>query len=61
MPCAQSEATLDVRPGGEFMFGGTVTGAYREVEPPQRLVQDWRFSHWPKGVTSQVRSFADTY
>ena len=52
----QSEAKSDVRPGGVFsMFNGTVSGTYREVEPPGRIVMDWRFNHWPDGVLSKVR------
>ena len=52
----QSEAKSDVRPGGAFsMFNGTVSGTYREVTSPNRIVQDWRFNHWPDGMLSKVR------
>ena len=36
------------------MFNGTVSGTYREVQEPTRIVQDWRFNHWPDGVLSKV-------
>ena len=53
----QSEAKSDLRPGGAFsMFNGTVSGTYREVEAPKRIVQDWRFNHWPEGCLSKARS-----
>ena len=51
----QSEAKSDLRAGGAFsMFNGTVSGTYREVDPPKRIVQDWRFNHWPEGCLSKV-------
>ncbi len=57
----QSEAKSDLRPGGAFsMFNGTVSGTYREVEAPKRIVQDWRFNHWPEGCLSKARQAEDT-
>ena len=51
----QSPATADARPGGAFSwFNGGVTGAFVELEPPRRLVLDWRFSSWPDGCSSRV-------
>lgn len=51
----QSPATADARPGGAFSwFGGGVTGTYVELQPPHRLVLDWRFSSWEDGVAARV-------
>lgn len=51
----QSGATMDLRPGGAFtMFGGSVSGSYVELQPGARIVQLWRFNHWPEGVHSKV-------
>jgi activator of HSP90 ATPase len=50
-----SSAEVDPRPGGKLsMFGGSVEGAFRELDPPRRLELDWRFSSWPDGVLSIV-------
>lgn len=41
--------------GGAFMmFGGSVTGTYEELAPPNKIVQQWRFSSWEEGVSSKV-------
>ncbi len=43
-------------PGGAFsLYGGSVTGRYAEVAPPEQLVQEWRFSSWPDDAVSKVR------
>jgi activator of HSP90 ATPase len=53
--CRQSHATADPRVGGAFsLYGGSVTGTYRELEKPRRLVQEWRFSNWVDGMVSKV-------
>lgn len=50
-----SEAILDPRPGGTFsMFGGSIEGTYRELQPHSLLDMDWRFSSWPDSSTSRV-------
>jgi len=41
--------------GGEFaLLGGNITGAFVELQPFTRIVQDWRLKSWPQGVTSRV-------
>jgi uncharacterized protein YndB with AHSA1/START domain len=54
-------AELDARPGGRYRLvmaspeGRTmaITGTYREVDPPRRLVFTWR---WEAGVPDEVES-----
>ncbi len=42
--------------GGAFsLFGGSVVGKTTELDPPKRIVQDWRFNNWDEGVFSKVR------
>ena len=44
-----SNSTISPVVGGEFsMFNGGVTGQIRELSSPHKIVQDWRFSQWPK-------------
>jgi len=46
---------VDPKVGGSFeMVGGNVHGTFLELEEPQKIVQEWRFKHWPSGVTSKV-------
>ena len=60
------EVELDLRPGGRFRIdvGGdyVITGAYREIAPPERLVFTWA-SPTTKGaetlVTLQLRARGD--
>jgi activator of HSP90 ATPase len=41
--------------GGSFaLMDGAVTGTYKELAPPTRLVLDWRMSSWPAGCSSTV-------
>ncbi|KAI3425185.1 hypothetical protein D9Q98_008954 [Chlorella vulgaris] len=55
MAYSQSPAEAEPRPGGRFMmFGGSVQGVFREVEPNRRLVLDWRFSNWEDDVFSRL-------
>ncbi|KIZ07471.1 Activator heat shock protein ATPase [Monoraphidium neglectum] len=50
-----SPATVDPRPGGAFTwFGGSVEGTFTELEPPRRILMNWRFSSWGEGVASRV-------
>jgi hypothetical protein len=37
------------------MFGGSIEGVHRELVPGKRIVQDWRFTSWPDGVSSTAR------
>ena len=35
--------------GGHFeIFGGNVTGEYKELSEPKKIVQTWRLEQWPK-------------
>lgn len=36
------------------MFGGSVQGVYRELQPFSRLRLDWRFGNWPDNASSKV-------
>jgi hypothetical protein len=36
-------------------------GKYLEVDAPQRLVQEWRFSSWPEGTTSKVGAASSNF
>ena len=36
------------------MFNGGVTGRIRELSPPLKITQDWRFSQWPKDEYSNL-------
>lgn len=43
-------------PGGKFeLFGGNVTGEYKELEEPKSIVQSWRLNQWPAGHFSTLR------
>lgn len=53
----QSDATVSREVGGEFkMFGGSIEGVQRELQPGKLIVQDWRFTTWPDGLYSKARS-----
>lgn len=50
-----SPAEIDARPGGKIsMFGGSVEGTFRSLEPHSKLEMDWRFNSWPEGAVSKV-------
>lgn len=36
------------------MFGGNITGVYKDLVPYERIVQAWRMKHWPEGHYSDV-------
>lgn len=41
--------------GGKFeLFGGNVSGEYKELDAPKKLVQSWRLSQWPEGHYSTL-------
>eukprot|EP00043_Microstomoeca_roanoka_P005258 m.54580 g.54580 ORF g.54580 m.54580 type:complete len:340 (-) comp12880_c2_seq1:287-1306(-) len=51
----QADARIEPKIGGSFsLFGGNVTGVFKDFIPNERLVQAWRFSSWPEGVFSEV-------
>jgi len=46
---------IDPKVGGTFeMFGGNVSGRILTIEEDKKLVQLWRFKHWPEGHYSHV-------
>ena len=46
---------IDPKVGGTFeMFGGNVRGRILTVEEDRKIVQLWRFKHWPEGHYSHV-------
>jgi uncharacterized protein YndB with AHSA1/START domain len=55
-------ADLDVRPGGEYLIvmqppegdGMKLTGTFREIEPPERLVFTWSWKLVWAGATDSV-------
>lgn len=41
--------------GGKFeLFDGNVSGSYTELDPPKKLVQQWRLKQWPEGHFSTL-------
>lgn len=51
----QSEAKIDAKVGGAFsLFGGQVTGIFKELVPHERIVMAWRFKEWVEGHYSEV-------
>jgi uncharacterized protein YndB with AHSA1/START domain len=58
---------MDVRPGGAWRYvmrssDGSETGfrgTYREVTPPERLVQTWEWEGMPGHVSVETATFAD--
>lgn len=50
-----SPAKIEARPGGEFSwFGGSVAGRFKELQPNEKIVMDWRFNNWVEGCYSEV-------
>jgi len=50
-----SPAEIEARSGGKFsMFGGSIEGTFRELQAPNLIDMDWRFSSWPDGAISRV-------
>ena len=48
-------ADITAVPGGRFSaYDGYITGSFLEIKPPSLIVQKWRASDWPEGVTSRV-------
>ena len=48
-------AEIDAVAGGRFsVYGGYITGTFRKIVPDKLIVQDWRTSDWPKGISSLV-------
>lgn len=52
----QSDCKIDPKVGGKFStFSGNVQGVFKELVPYERIVQAWRFKHWPENHYSEVR------
>ncbi|GBP80662.1 Activator of 90 kDa heat shock protein ATPase homolog 1 [Eumeta japonica] len=46
---------MDVQKGGKFaLFGGNITGEFRELVPGKKIVQLWRYKQWPDQHFSEV-------
>ncbi|KAI9725941.1 MAG: hypothetical protein M1828_002269 [Chrysothrix sp. TS-e1954] len=42
-------------PDAEFgLFGGNVTGTYKTLAPPTKILQSWRLAQWPAGHHAQL-------
>lgn len=51
----QAETKIDSKVGGTFsMFGGHVSGVFKELVPHERIVMAWRFRDWTEGLFSNV-------
>ncbi|PNG99262.1 Activator heat shock protein ATPase 1, partial [Tetrabaena socialis] len=50
----QSRAIIQPVPGGTFSwYGGSISGEFVELAPPNRIVMRWRFNTWEEGVFSK--------
>ncbi|CAB3258011.1 unnamed protein product [Arctia plantaginis] len=51
----QGHVKMEVEKGGKFaLFGGNITGEFRELSPPNKIVQYWRYKQWPEQHYSEV-------
>lgn len=51
---------MSVEKGGKFsMFGGNVTGEFKELVPGKKIVQYWRYKQWPEQHHSEVTIHID--
>ncbi|XP_072932505.1 activator of 90 kDa heat shock protein ATPase homolog 1 [Epargyreus clarus] len=51
----QGHVKMDAEKGGKFaLFGGNVTGEFRELVPGKKIVQFWRYKQWPEQHFSEV-------
>lgn len=52
---AQPKLFEGARVGGKFeIFGGNVSGEYKELKEPTKIVQSWRLNQWPAGHYSTL-------
>jgi activator of HSP90 ATPase len=50
-----SDSKVDSKVGGEFsLFGGNVSGVFKEIVPYTKITQAWRMKAWPSGHFSDV-------
>lgn len=46
---------MEAEKGGKFaLFGGNVTGEFKELVPGKKIVQYWRYKQWPEQHFSEV-------
>ncbi|XP_059052985.1 activator of 90 kDa heat shock protein ATPase homolog 1 [Achroia grisella] len=51
----QGHVKMEVEKGGKFaLFGGNITGEFRELVPGKKIVQYWRYKQWPDQHFSEV-------
>lgn len=51
----QGHVKLEAEKGGKFsLFGGNITGEFRELVPGKKIVQYWRYKQWPDQHFSEV-------
>lgn len=51
----QGHVKMEAEKGGKFaLFGGNVTGEFRELVPGKKIVQYWRLKQWPDQHFSEV-------
>jgi activator of HSP90 ATPase len=49
------KAVIDARVGGAFKeYGAYIVGSFLEITPGKKIVQKWRATDWPTGVSSTV-------
>ncbi|VVD06057.1 activator of 90 kDa heat shock protein ATPase homolog 1 [Leptidea sinapis] len=51
----QGHVKMEAEKGGKFsLFGGNVTGEFREMVPGKKIIQYWRYKQWPEQHFSEV-------
>ncbi|XP_045449713.1 activator of 90 kDa heat shock protein ATPase homolog 1 [Melitaea cinxia] len=51
----QGHVKMEAEKGGKFsLFGGNVSGEFRELVPGKKIVQYWRYKQWPDQHFSEV-------
>ncbi|CAK1555458.1 unnamed protein product [Leptosia nina] len=51
----QGHVKMEAEKGGKFsLFGGNVSGEFRELVPGKKIVQYWRYKQWPEQHFSEV-------
>ncbi|XP_063621994.1 activator of 90 kDa heat shock protein ATPase homolog 1 [Cydia splendana] len=51
----QGHVKMEAEKGGKFaLFGGNITGEFRELVPGKKITQYWRYKQWPDQHFSEV-------
>lgn len=51
----QGHVKMDAEKGGKFaLFGGNISGEFKELIPGKKIVQYWRYKQWPDQHFSEV-------